>query len=67
MQSRDDQARTVNVIQVDDLDGCLEKITGQGGTVVVPRMTIAGVGYVAYCVDPGGILFGIAQYDTSAA
>ncbi len=29
-------------------------------------MTIPGVGYVVYCTDPGGQVFGIFQSDAAA-
>jgi predicted enzyme related to lactoylglutathione lyase len=37
-----------------------------GGQVVVPKMPIPGVGYLAYCQDTEGLLFGIHQLDPSA-
>ena len=61
MKSRDGQARTVNTVQVEDLDRMLDRIKGAGGAVVVPRMEIPNVGSVAYCTDPGGVLFGVWQ------
>jgi predicted enzyme related to lactoylglutathione lyase len=61
MKSRDNQPRTVNAIQVENLDQMLSRVTGAGGTVVVPRMEIPNVGSVAYCTDPGGLIFGVWQ------
>ncbi len=66
MRSRDGQPRTVNTIAVDDVDAYAGKVTQAGGQVVVPKCTIAGVGYVAYCTDPGGLIFGIFQSDPRA-
>jgi predicted enzyme related to lactoylglutathione lyase len=43
------------------------KVIAAGGEVVVPRMTIPGIGHQAYCKDPEGNLFGIHQVDPSAA
>lgn len=61
MKSRDNQPRTVNAIQVENLDDMLSRVTRAGGTVVVPRMEIPNVGSVAYCTDPGGLIFGVWQ------
>jgi len=67
MPSRDGQPRTVNTIQVDDLDAMVKKATANGGKNVVPRMPIPGVGWLAYCTDPGGNIFGMMQPDPAAA
>jgi predicted enzyme related to lactoylglutathione lyase len=61
MKSRDGQPRAVNVVQVEDLNASLARVTGVGGKVVVPRMEIPNVGSVAYCTDPGGLIFGVWQ------
>lgn len=66
MRSRDGQPRTVNTIEVQNVDAHMKKVESAGGRVVVPRMGIQGVGYVAYCTDPTGALFGIMHYDPSA-
>lgn len=65
-RSRDGQARTVNTIQVDSVDDYLKKIVENGGQVALPKMPIPGVGYVAYVIAPGGLLFGIMHDDPSA-
>jgi len=66
MPSRDGQPRTVNTINVANVDDICEKVKANGGQVVVEKMPIQGIGYVAYCVDPGGALFGVMQNDTTA-
>ena len=58
---------TVNTIDVPNLDEFVQRVEGKGGKVVVPRMTIPGVGYLAYCQDPEGTTFGILQGDAAAA
>lgn len=67
MRAPDGQARTVNTMEVADVDAACAKIAALGGTIVVPKMAIAGVGYVAYALDPGGALFGVHHRDASAA
>ena len=57
---------TINTIGVPSVDELVKKVTSHGGKVAMPKMTIPGVGYQAYCHDPGGNLFGIHQSDPSA-
>lgn len=57
---------TVNVIDVPSVDEYLAKITDHGGTVVMPKMAVPTVGYLAYCKDTEGTLFGIMQFDQAA-
>ena len=56
----------VNTLDVPSIDEFLAKVAQTGGTVVVPKRAIPGVGYQAYCKDPEGNLFGIHQADPSA-
>jgi len=41
-------------MSVDDVDARLEKVTANGGTVVVPAMDVAKVGRMALIADPQG-------------
>jgi predicted enzyme related to lactoylglutathione lyase len=66
MRSRDGQPRTVNTLEVADVDEALKKAAASGGQVVVPKFPVQGVGFIAYCTDPGGNIFGVAQFDTQA-
>ena len=54
---------TVNVSSVDDFRAKALKL---GGTEALPKMAIPGVGYVAYCKDPDGNIFGLHQADPNA-
>lgn len=56
-----------NVIQVEDVDAHVPKIESAGGTIVVPKMAITGVGYCAYFKDPDGHIWGIYHDDPNAA
>jgi predicted enzyme related to lactoylglutathione lyase len=58
--------RTVNTIGVKSLDQTLREIQKHGGKILQGKMPIPGVGYLAYCQDPGGIVFGILEVDMSA-
>jgi predicted enzyme related to lactoylglutathione lyase len=60
------EAVTVNTIQVDSVDDFAEKVTANGGEIVVPKMSIPGIGYQIYCKDTEGIVFGIHQVDPEA-
>ncbi len=66
MQSPDGQPRTINTIGVPNVDEYTAKATAHGAKICLPKMTIPGVGYVVYCTDPGGQVFGIYQHDPSA-
>jgi hypothetical protein len=57
---------TVNTIEVPSVDEFTEKIAKSGGKVISPKMTISGIGYMAYCRDTEGNVFGILQPDMSA-
>lgn len=56
-------ACTIDVSSVDD---AALKIGTVGGLVVVPKMPIAGVGWLAYAKDTEGNIFGIMQADATA-
>src|SRR5262245_52621286 len=65
MKSPDGKPRTINTLQVENVDKSAEKVTAHGGQIIMPKMPIPGVGYVIYCTDPGGQMFGIFQMDSS--
>lgn len=54
---------TVDVTSVDEY---AKKITAAGGQIVVPKMPIPGVGWLAYAKDPEGNIFSIMHADTAA-
>ena len=56
----------VNTIDVPSVDDFAAKITANGGKVVVPKMAIPGVGWLVYCQDTEGSIFGITKEDKSA-
>ena len=55
-----------NTIDVSDVDAYLLKIHQAGGTIVLPKTTMPGVGYLAYFKDPQGNVFGIMKDDPNA-
>lgn len=67
MHARPEWQRVVNTIDVEDLDAIMAKVEANGGKVVQPRMAVPGVGYMAYCQDTEGVIFGLMQADEHAA
>ena len=57
----------INTIDVASVDDTVGRIAASGGKVAMPKMTVPGVGYLAYCMDTEGNMFGIMQRDESAA
>jgi predicted enzyme related to lactoylglutathione lyase len=51
---------TVDTPSVDD---SVKKAQAGGGTVALPKMPIPGVGWLAYCKDTEGNIFGLRQAD----
>ncbi|MGC2109653.1 MAG: VOC family protein [Candidatus Korobacteraceae bacterium] len=66
LRNKDSQPRTVNSISVSSIEEYAAKVEQHGGKVVVPKMTVPTVGYLAYCNDPEGNIFGIFQPDGAA-
>jgi predicted enzyme related to lactoylglutathione lyase len=54
---------TVDCSSVDDL---VRRIPGMGGSIVVPKMPIPGIGWLAYAKDTEGNIFGFMQADPTA-
>jgi predicted enzyme related to lactoylglutathione lyase len=57
---------TTNTIGVDSVDGTVAAVTKAGGTLVMPKTAIPGVGYFAYLTDTEGNLFGVLRPDQNA-
>jgi predicted enzyme related to lactoylglutathione lyase len=67
MPRRDPAQPCVNTMGVPDLDASLALAEKSGGTCVVPKMAVPGIGWLAYCKDTEGHIFGMMQNDPSAA
>ena len=65
----DGQAVIAYVCTVDtaNLDESLKKAQAGGAIVAVPKMPIPGIGWLAYCKDTEGNIFGMMQSDPKAA
>ena len=66
MQKKHPEQPVANSINVPDLDRCIAAIEANGGQIVVPKMAIPGVGWLAYFKDPDQNIFGVMQDDPSA-
>jgi predicted enzyme related to lactoylglutathione lyase len=64
---REDPAdRTINTIDVPSVDDFAAMISGAGGKVLVPKVAIPGVGWLAMCLDTEGNKFGLMENDPNA-
>ncbi len=61
-----ENARVINVLDIDDIDKHVKKIKEHGGEILYDKMVVKGVGYLAYFRDPGGNLLGMMQHDSTA-
>lgn len=66
MKKRDPNQPMVNSISVADINVAIKNIETSGGLIVVPKMPIPGVGWLAYFKDPDGNIHGIMQDDKEA-
>ncbi|MHB9032788.1 MAG: VOC family protein [Anaerolineae bacterium] len=57
---------TVNTIGVDSVDKYETLVQASGGKILMPKRAIPGIGYMAYCEDTEGNVFGIMENDASA-
>ncbi len=57
----------VCTIDVEQLDGMLSRVGTLKAEIVVPKMAIPGIGWLAYAKDLDGNIFGMMQSDASAA
>jgi predicted enzyme related to lactoylglutathione lyase len=56
----------VCTMDVPDLDAYLTRVPALGGKVVVPKMPIPTMGWLAYAKDTEGNIFGMMQEDPNA-
>ena len=56
----------VCTVNVEDVDASLQTALANGGQVALPKMPIPGVGWLVYCKDTEGNIFGMMQMDANA-
>ena len=59
--------RIINYIGVNDINEYLEKVTDLGGTILMPKTTIPGFGYLATFQDLEGNAIGLWETDETAS
>jgi predicted enzyme related to lactoylglutathione lyase len=58
---REEGATVTYVVDVPSVDEYVDRIVAAGGAIVLPKHEVPGVGYLAYCTDTEGNIFGIMQ------
>ena len=58
---------TINTIDVPSVDEFLARVEQAGGRIVAPKMAVPEIGYLAYCQDIEGNMFGILEPAAVAA
>jgi predicted enzyme related to lactoylglutathione lyase len=56
----------VCTIEVSSVDEYVSKALAHGAAVALPKMPIPGVGWLAYCKDTEGNIFGLMHRDAIA-
>lgn len=67
MRRQQPGASIVNVVDVASVDKTVAKVESAGGTIIVPKMAVPGIGWAAYFQDPENNVFGLMEADESAA
>ncbi|HVO99903.1 MAG TPA: VOC family protein [Bryobacteraceae bacterium] len=66
MRRRHPEQPLVNSLTVASVDDAVAAVLANGGSMALPKMAVPGVGWLAYCKDPEGTVFGMMQNDPSA-
>jgi predicted enzyme related to lactoylglutathione lyase len=56
----------VCTVDVENLDASVQTALDNGGQIALPKMPIPGMGWLAYCKDTEGNIFGMMQGDPNA-
>ncbi len=56
----------VCTVDVENLDASVQSALDNGGQIALPKMPIPGMGWLAYCKDTEGNIFGMMQGDPNA-
>ena len=57
---------TINTISVLSYEAAAKKIVEAGGKILSPKTAVPSIGYMSYCKDTEGNVFGIMQTDSKA-
>jgi predicted enzyme related to lactoylglutathione lyase len=66
IMSREEPGSVYNTIDVPSVEEYIFRIMECGGSVVMPKTAVPGVGYMAYCADTEGNIFGIMEQNPEA-
>ena len=66
MRRGEDDTGTRNTVEVRSVDESMKAVKESGGRVVMAKMPVPGVGWIALCSDTEGNVFGMMQPDPSA-
>jgi predicted enzyme related to lactoylglutathione lyase len=66
MKKRDPAQPGVNSIEVKNIEQTIKDIEANRGKIVVPKMAIPSIGWLAYFKDPDDNIHGIMQPDANA-
>lgn len=58
---REQGATVTYTVDVPSVDEYVEKVLAAGGTIALPKQEVPGVGYLAYCADTEGNVFGVME------
>jgi predicted enzyme related to lactoylglutathione lyase len=56
----------VCTIDVESLEASIGSVEANGGGIALPKMPVPGIGWLAYCKDTEGNIFGMMQSDPNA-
>lgn len=58
---------TTNTMGVESVDKSVETIVKAGGKIILEKMAVPGMGWVAYATDTEGNQFGVFEMDSNAS
>ena len=61
------QVGAVNTVDVASVDEVTARVEAHGGKVVHPKHPVPGVGWMTYCEDTEGTVFGVMERDPDAS
>ena len=62
----DPTQKITNYFGVLSIDAAMEQVKKVGGTVISPKMSVTGMGYLANCMDTEGNVFGLWEENAGA-
>ena len=66
LKRRDPAQPRVTTVDVADLDQSVATVLANGGSIALPKMPVPEIGWLAYCKDLDGHIFGMMQSDSAA-